>query len=80
MLEEIEPLIKLSNKDKISFDNFIKQTRKIYIQPPKDTAKKVVLENKEQFEILLKNGNISECIEILREKSYEEFFKRRSCF
>jgi hypothetical protein len=80
MLKDIEPLIKLSNEDKISFDKLIKQTRKAHIQPPKDTAKKVVLKNEKQFDTLLQNGNISECIEILREKSYEEFLKEEAIF
>jgi len=80
MLTDIEPLIKLSEEDKISFDKLIKQKRKIYIHPPKDTVRMVVSQDKKYFEELLQNGDISQCIEILREKSYKEFLKEEATF
>lgn len=80
MFEDIEPLIKLSDIDKIEFDKFIKENRKNIIMPPKETTKKVVKNDLSLFRNLLKSGEISRCINLLRELSYDEFLKEEAEF
>ncbi|MBN2826240.1 MAG: hypothetical protein JXQ76_12995, partial [Campylobacterales bacterium] len=80
MFEHIEPLVKLDEKDKIKFDKFIQDTRKSIVSPPKETTKKVVQLEPNTFKTLLDNGEISKCISILRELSYDEFLKEEAVF
>jgi len=80
MFENIDPLIKLSDNEKSEFDKLIKKERKTHIKPPKDTTHNAVKENKKTIEKLLTVNNVSQCINILRELSYEEFLKEEALF
>lgn len=80
MFENIDPLIKLSDDEKKEFDKLIKQQRKKYIKPPKETTHNAVKENKKDIEKLLSMNNVSQCINILRELSYEQFLKEEAIF
>lgn len=80
MFEKIEPLIKLSDDEKEEFDKLIREQRKEHIKPPKETTRIAVENNKKTIHSLLENNNISECISVLRELSYEQFLKEEAIF
>ncbi len=80
MLNQFEPLIKLSSVEEVHFANFIKSMRKVHIKSPKETAHLAMLANQVAIESMLNNGKISEAILELRQLSYDEFLKEESIF
>lgn len=80
MLNQFEPLIKLSTTENEEFSEFIKKQRKLLIKSPKETAKIAADVHKNTIESLLKAGEVSEAIIQLRQFSYDEFLKEESLF
>lgn len=80
MLNQFEPLIKLSPSEERTFAAFIQKTRRVHIKSPKETARLAMLGNRAQIEALLNEGKISEAIVALRQLSYDEFLKEESLF
>lgn len=80
MLNQFEPLIKLSLTEEKAFAAFIQKMRKAHIKSPKESARLAMLANKDSIEFLLENEKISEAIVALRQLSYDEFLKEESIF
>ena len=80
MLENFEPLLKLSDSEDKAFSTFIRQKRRELILPPKETAIRATKNNQGLVEGLLKAGKLSEAIKTLRQLSYDEFLKEEAKF
>ncbi len=80
MLENFEPLIKLSPEEEASFGRFIKAQREKLILPSKETAKVAMLNHQSQIDRLLEDKQISNAIVQLRQLAYDEFLKEEALF
>ncbi|WP_336368674.1 hypothetical protein [Avibacterium paragallinarum] len=78
--EDLEILIKLSEKEEKEFSNFIKTKRNELISSPKDNAKKATKEHSKKVEKWLQDKKISQVIIYLREFAYNEYLKEEAIF
>jgi hypothetical protein len=72
-MQELTFLTEIPGSELKEFDNFIKNSRKSFILPPKDTVRNVLAKNSKLMNSLEIKRDISGTIRTLREKAYESF-------
>jgi RNase H-fold protein (predicted Holliday junction resolvase) len=78
--EKLQHLITIPATEKDLFKKLIQTRRKELIPPPKLTVEKIIVEQKTVINTLLKAGNISKAITVLREAAYDDFLNDEASF
>ena len=80
MLENLQYLIKLDEKEEQAFGQFIKTERNKHISPAQVVVRESFRKNQKQLQSLLDQHQISEAISLWRQVSYDEFLLEESKF
>jgi EcoRII C terminal len=78
--ENFEHLISIPSSEAEQFTKLIQRNRKFVIPPPKITVEKIFSEKKQLVEQLLRDGEISKSILLLREAAYNDFLNDEAGF